>query len=438
MLAEPALPWSAGEGGRISFRASVSPQEILDGKLKILVGDNELCHVAFDSDANVYYIESPSLGAFAYIEQINSRSYQITIYEGVDASIKSIELLAEYPIIETSVDLPTNETSINVIANAILTPAQWASKLRLQFSDGDWVESSQASQFGWQWVNPLNTAVKYSANIPENAAKITLTSATYSNNLTGIKVAYPIPVMGDVQVFKDPNCYDLATGSLSKVYVRINKPWVGNNSGWVIGSDEINNAYFRAISPVNGEGSYSFELWGAWSPTEQNIPYEAGQIVEANRVAGALNVTTFETDFEKPLYIEGYSFTSYETLKPNKEIAHNGEVGAVIGMLWKDSSDTMDVYLTQDGVNAIGGVVDSSIGVEVISNGSLATDSVLNTAQKPNEVTVGVKIKILKTAQIQVLYDERDGEHDIIIIKKPGEILASIGDSAPLYINPEL
>lgn len=267
--------------------------------------------------------------------------------------------------------------------------------------------------------------------------QLTLTRHADAPADTSLKSAvFPavIAPQGDVQVFKDRFGYELATGTLSKVYVRINKPWVGDDSGWVIGNPNMENAAFSAISPTGGSGTYNFYLWVDWTSENRNTPYEVGQMVEVTYDAGdPLDITNYETDFEKPLYIEGFTLTNnYATLKPNTNPASDGESGAIIGSL---SSDT-PVFFTQDGVNAIGGIVNGTL-TEVLSNGSLQTTSILNTTQKPNDVTTGIKIKILKNGKIQPLYDSNHSNLETIDILEDDVTTAQIGDSAPLYINKE-
>ena len=244
-----------------------------------------------------------------------------------------------------------------------------------------------------------------------------------------------IAPQGDVQIFNDLFGYELATGTLSKVYVRINKPWVGDDSGWVIGSPNMENAAFSAISPSNGSGSYNFYLWVDWTSEERNTPYEAGQMVEVSYGAGdSLNITTYETDFEKPLYIEGLELSdSYKTLKPDGSVAGSGEVGAIIGGLIGTEEEEVSCFFTQDGSNAIGGEVSGDQTI-LISSGTYQTNSVLNTAEKPVSVEVGIKVKILKTGYLQVLYSNNYSNRPYFDMITRSHFPANIGYSAPICI----
>lgn len=245
-----------------------------------------------------------------------------------------------------------------------------------------------------------------------------------------------IAPQGDVQVFKDRFGYELATGTLSKVYVRINKPWVGDDSGWGIGNPDIENAAFTALSPTNGSGAYNFYLWVDWVSAERNTPYEAGQMVEVTYGAGdALLVTNYETDFEKPLNIEGFRLSDgYSTLKSDGSVADDGEVGAIIGVLVGDI--VRQCFYTQDGINAIGGEV-SGDNTILISSGTYQTNSVLNTAEKPITAEVGIKVKILKTGLLQVLYSNNNTDFPYFTLFKQTSPTAQIGDTAPILIEKE-
>lgn len=265
--------------------------------------------------------------------------------------------------------------------------------------------------------------------------QLTLTRHADAPADTSLKSAvFPavIAPQGDVQVFKDRFGYELATGTLSKVYVRINKPWVGDNSGWVIGNPSMENAAFSAISPTDVPGTYNFSLWVDWTSENRNTPYEVGQMVEVTYGAGdSLDITNYETDFEKPLYIEGYDLEDvWSTMNSEMQVPSEGEIGAIIGQLDPDGGR---IFFTQDGINAIGGTYEDSM-VKVINSGSLQANSVLNTAQKPSAVTIGVKVRILKTGIIQPLYDSGHSAISSISIVKSDGNPAQIGDSAPLYL----
>ena len=62
-----------------------------------------------------------------------------------------------------------------------------------------------------------------------------------------------IPVEGDIQVFANPECTEYATGNVNTVYVRINTPWSGINSGWVVGTGDDEGSTFSAFSPSSEE-----------------------------------------------------------------------------------------------------------------------------------------------------------------------------------------
>ena len=118
-----------------------------------------------------------------------------------------------------------------------------------------------------------------------------------SESLLSVEFPAVIAPQGDVQVFADRFGYKLATGTLSKVYVRVNKPWVGEDSGWTVGpgpSDE--GKTFQAEAP-----NYGINLWIDWNSISQLTPYSEGQMVEVSYGAGdSLDITGFDTMFSKP------------------------------------------------------------------------------------------------------------------------------------------
>lgn len=124
-----------------------------------------------------------------------------------------------------------------------------------------------------------------------------------TESLLSVEFPAVIAPQGDVQVFKDRFGYELATGTLSKVYVRVNKPWSGINSGWLVGpgpSDEGKN--FAAVAPeTGGSNYYGINLWIDWNDVNSLTPYSEGQMVEVSYgQAGSLIVTGFDTMFSKP------------------------------------------------------------------------------------------------------------------------------------------
>lgn len=129
-----------------------------------------------------------------------------------------------------------------------------------------------------------------------------------SESLINVEFPAVIAPQGDVQVFKDRFGYELATGTLSKVYVRINTPWVGDDSGWGIGAPQIEETCFVATSPTGGLGTYAFSLWVDWTSEERNTPFEAGQMVEVTYGIGdSLDVSNYQKIFNAhdPLPVEG-------------------------------------------------------------------------------------------------------------------------------------
>lgn len=111
----------------------------------------------------------------------------------------------------------------------------------------------------------------------------------------------PLPVESEVQVFANPECTEYATGEVDTVYVRINTPWSGLDSGWAVGQPGDDGSCFVAYSPVTGspEEAYSFGLWIDFIASTDG-PYTAGQVVEAVNESGVVDVTDYTKIFFKP------------------------------------------------------------------------------------------------------------------------------------------
>lgn len=92
----------------------------------------------------------------------------------------------------------------------------------------------------------------------------------------------PIPVVGDVQIFADPECTKYAnelTEPTDTLYVRINKPWVGLDSGWVVGSAPNS---FAAMSPVSEapDDPYSVMVYADFIYDKGDKPFSTGEVVK--------------------------------------------------------------------------------------------------------------------------------------------------------------
>lgn len=110
----------------------------------------------------------------------------------------------------------------------------------------------------------------------------------------------PIPVEGDVQVFADPECTRYPSGEVNTVYVRINVPWVGMNSGWVVGDFTDAGSCFVAISPndENPDDPYVTLVYNDYFSAVEG-PYTAGQVVEAYSPVSN-DVTNYQKVFTRP------------------------------------------------------------------------------------------------------------------------------------------
>lgn len=104
-----------------------------------------------------------------------------------------------------------------------------------------------------------------------------------------------------MQVFANPECTQYATGEVDTVYVRINTPWSGADSGWTVGSPGDDGSVFVAYAPTTEDPDvdYDFMLWVDFI-AQADGPYTAGQVVEAKFGDGPLDITDYTKVFSKP------------------------------------------------------------------------------------------------------------------------------------------
>lgn len=104
----------------------------------------------------------------------------------------------------------------------------------------------------------------------------------------------PIPVEGDVQIFKDAACTEYATGVVNKVYARVNEPW-GENEEWSVS----NNFLAAAPSTEYPDDPYRMVYYSDFMSGDFDVPYETGQVIEL-ACEGSIDVTNFNKVFSKP------------------------------------------------------------------------------------------------------------------------------------------
>ncbi len=126
----------------------------------------------------------------------------------------------------------------------------------------------------------------------EGASTLDFVYVRYTNYISG----GPIPVEGDVQIFADAECTQYATGTVDRVYVRVNVPW-GFGEGWTDGELEA-----RAPDSEFPDDPY----WILYdmdivSNNSHNEPFTAGQVVELNYDApDPIDITDFQKVFSRP------------------------------------------------------------------------------------------------------------------------------------------
>lgn len=145
------------------------------------------------------------------------------------------------------------------------------------------------------------------AAFTDPTTKLTLTRHTDAPADTSLKSAvFPavIAPQGDVQIFKDRFGYEYASGVVSKLYARVNNPWVGLNSGWAVLNPSDEGSNFSAIGPELEGEPYGMEVYLSFATNDQITPYEEGEIVEVIYAqAGTLDVTGYDTIFRQPVII---------------------------------------------------------------------------------------------------------------------------------------
>ena len=102
----------------------------------------------------------------------------------------------------------------------------------------------------------------------------------------------------DVEIFADRACTTKPTGETDIVYARINKPWVGLNSGWVVESPN-EGSVINCIGPNDVDDWYYIELWIDFNSDVQYVPYTSGEVVRLTTMNN-VDVTGFDTEFFKP------------------------------------------------------------------------------------------------------------------------------------------
>lgn len=105
----------------------------------------------------------------------------------------------------------------------------------------------------------------------------------------------PIAPEGDIQVFSDPDCMSYATGSVRKVYVRVNKDF-GVNGSHDYGTGENS---IKVGAPSTEEPNHPYFIWAYvdFSSGDGTAPFTSGQIVECT-AESAIDVTNFDKVFE--------------------------------------------------------------------------------------------------------------------------------------------
>lgn len=114
-----------------------------------------------------------------------------------------------------------------------------------------------------------------------------------------------ITIEGDVQVFKDQQCTEYATGAEQTVYVRFNTP-VGFGEGFTVGDGSVQGDYFSITTPYEGheDDPYCILLWvlgfSSWGSDDFAEAFTEGQIVKCVNEHDFDPVENPTTVFSKP------------------------------------------------------------------------------------------------------------------------------------------
>lgn len=108
-------------------------------------------------------------------------------------------------------------------------------------------------------------------------------------------------MVGDIQIFANPECTRYADGSQATVYARVNRPW-GINGGWQTGSEEnpASSIYTSAPTTEAPDDPYAIYLWVDWIGENRTDPYQNGEVVELTNDGFEEPITNPNVIFTKP------------------------------------------------------------------------------------------------------------------------------------------
>lgn len=226
--------------------------------------------------------------------------------------------VAQWSHNDSTVSLPTKDDMQELIDNTDYTTvtingvnyAKFTSKvdatkyITIPMAGYDW--RGEVMEFGekaYTWTStPQSVQERRYYNLEANTtnAEVSYSVVPSGHILRAIRTPEPMPVEGDVQIFADPECTQYATGEVDTVYVRINVPWNGLDSGWAVGNSMKPGTCFVANSPTPEDPNdpYAIFVYVDYMSTVEG-PYEAGQVVEA-KIDSALDITNFQKVFSRP------------------------------------------------------------------------------------------------------------------------------------------
>lgn len=133
---------------------------------------------------------------------------------------------------------------------------------------------------------------------------------------------------GDVQVFKDQQCTEYATGAEQTVYVRLNTA-VGFGEGFTVGDGSVQGDHFNVTAPSEGhdDDPYYVQVWDMWGSDDFTEAFTEGQVVKCgNGNPDFEPISNVTTVFYKPIVRQGLYVRSNAGGNYGLVVDKNGQV----------------------------------------------------------------------------------------------------------------
>ena len=181
LMADPALPWSAGEGGWIKFARGFTVADLSEGKI-VIETDDETYNPAYYENGAFYFSNGNELCS---VNNFGYANFQIL---QVDQGARILDVRrVNSPVIYWSPALPTVIETVSIRANAKLTFEQW-SRLQIKVGDSDWT-SSQIVDNWLCWVTADGSTVSSSLQVQADATNTITIDNDMDNQITGLRLS---------------------------------------------------------------------------------------------------------------------------------------------------------------------------------------------------------------------------------------------------------